>query len=138
MVEGGEDVRPLCVNCRILAPSLCTYHIMDLSGCDMDGVEEWAAPESDFWDYLCPHCDNTVQSTKFCDACYSHSDPVSLMQWIREAPRWRCEDCGAPKIIGTTQGPLIGPCGRCLRRGFTVMTPLTPEQLAAWVKGGAL
>lgn len=125
-----------CVNCRRVAPSLCTYHIMDLSGCDMDKMER--VPEGDFWDYLCPHCGNTVLSTKFCGACYSYSNPAYLMQWLVDAPRWRCEDCGAPKIIDTTRDLNIGDCERCLRRGFTVMTPLTPEQLAAWVKGGAL
>ena len=124
-----------CVNCKRVAPSLCTYHIMDLSGCDMDGVEEGAVPEGDFWDYLCPHCGNSVLSTKFCDACYSYSNPASLMQWLVDAPRWRCEDCGAPKTIDTTRDLNMGPCGRCLRRGFTFVTSLTPEQLAAWVKG---
>ena len=127
-----------CPNCRILAPGLCTYHIMDLSGCDMAGVEEGAVPDGDFWDYLCPHCGNTVLSTKFCDACYIYSNPAALMLRIRDVPRWRCEDCGAPKIVDTTQDMNIGPCGRCLRRGFTFVTSLTPEQLAAWVKGGAL
>ena len=124
-----------CPNCRILAPGLCTYHIMDLSGCDMAGVEEGAVPEGDFGDYLCPHCGNTVLSTKFCDACYVYSNPAALMLRIRDVPRWRCEDCGAPKIIDTTRVLNIGPCGRCLRRGFTFVTSLTPEQLAAWVKG---
>ena len=127
-----------CVNCRLVAPNLCTYHIMDLSGCDMDGVEEGVAPERNFWGYLCPHCGNTVLSTEFCDACYSYSNPVYLMQWIRDAPWWRCKDCGAPKIIDTTRYSNMGDCGRCLRRGFTFVTSLTPEQLAAWVKGGAL
>ena len=124
-----------CTNCRISTHGLCTYHIMDLSGCDMDGVEEGVAPERNFWGYLCPHCGNTVLSTEFCDACYSYSNPVYLMQWIRDAPWWRCKDCGAPKIIDTTRYSNMGDCGRCLRRGFTIMTPLTPEQLAAWVKG---
>ena len=124
-----------CVNCRRVAPSLCTYHIMDLSGCHMDGVEEGAVPVGVPGVYYCPHCGNSVLNTKFCTMCYIYSDPASLMQWIREAPRWRCEDCGAPRIIGPTQGMLLGPCGRCLRRGFTVMTPLTPEQLAQWLKG---
>ena len=133
MGEGGEDVRPLCVNCARVAPSLCTYHIMDLSGCDMDKVE--MVSEEVPGVYYCPHCGNSVPNTKFCDACYSYSYPAYLMRWIRVAPRWRCEDCGAPKIVDTTQDMNIGPCGRCLRRGFTVMTPLTPEQLAAWVKG---
>ena len=124
-----------CPNCRILAPGLCTYHIMDLSGCDMAGVEEGAVPEGDFWDYLCPHCGNSVPNTKFCDACYIYSNPAALMLRIRDVPRWRCEDCGAPKIVDTTRVLNIGPCGRCLRRGFTFVTSLTPEQLAAWVKG---
>ena len=123
-----------CVNCRRVAPSLCTYHIMDLSGCDMAGVEEGVVPEGDFWDYLCPHCGNTVLSTKFCDACYIYWNPAALMLRIRDVPRWRCEDCGAPKIIDTTRVLNIGPCGRCLRREFTVMTSLTPEQLAQWLK----
>ena len=123
-----------CVNCRRVAPNLCTYHIMDLSGCDLDKMER--VPEGVLGVYYCPHCGNSVPNTKFCGVCYSLSDPASLMQWIREAPQWRCEDCGAPKIIDTTQDIVKpGPCGRCLRRGFTVMTPLTPEQLAAWVKG---
>ena len=124
-----------CVICRQVAPNLCTYHIMDLSGCDMDGVEEGVVPEGNFWKYLCPHCGNTVPSTKFCKVCYSYSNPAYLMRWIRVEPRRRCEDCGAPKIIDTTRDLNVGDCGRCLRRGFTVMTPLTPEQLAAWVKG---
>ena len=122
-----------CVNCRRVAPSLCTYHIMDLSGCDMDGAR--MVPNEDFKEYRCPHCGRMVPATKFCKACYRYSNPSNLMQWLIDAPRWRCEDCGAPKIIDTTTGPYTGPCGRCLRRGFTVMTPLTPEQLAAWVKG---
>ena len=122
-----------CVNCRRVAPSLCTYHIMDLSGCDMDKMER--VPEDDFWDYLCPHCGNSVLNTKFCKVCYSYSNPASLMQLLVDAPRWRCEDCGAPKIIDTTRVLNMGPCGRCLRRGFTIMTPLTPEQLAQWLKG---
>ena len=122
-----------CVNCRRAAPDLCTYHIMDLSGCDMEGVE--AVPEDVFWEYRCPHCGGMVLGTKFCSACYSYSNPAYLMQWIKKVPRWRCEDCGAPKIIDTTQDMNIGPCGRCLRRGFTIMTPLTPEQLAQWLKG---
>ena len=124
-----------CVNCRRVAPNLCTYHIMDLSGCDMDGVEEGVVPEGNFGKYLCPHCGNPVPSTKFCKVCYFYSNPAYLMQWIRAEPRRRCEDCGAPKIIDTTRDLNAGDCGRCLRRGFTVMTPLTPEQLAAWVKG---
>ena len=122
-----------CVSCRRVAPSLCTYHIMDLSGCDMDTTErvlEWG-----FKVYHCPHCGNSVPNTEFCKVCYSYSNPASLMQWCVNAPRWRCEDCGAPKIIDTTQELNIGPCGRCLRRGFTVKTPLTPEQLAQWLKG---
>lgn len=123
-----------CVNCRRVAPSLCTYHIMDLSGCDMEGVGEGAVLESVLKEYHCPHCGNAVLSTKFCGACYSYSNPAHLMQWIRDAPRWRCEDCGAPKIIDTTQDLNMGPCGRCLRRGFTVVAPLSPEQLALWVK----
>ena len=122
-----------CVNCRRVAPSLCTYHIMDLSGCDMEGVE--TVPEGVFWEYRCPHCGRMVLNTRFCGACYSYSNPASLMQWLINAPRWRCEDCSAPKIIDTTRDLNMGPCGRCLRRGFTVMTPLTPEQLAHWVKG---
>ncbi len=122
-----------CVNCRRVAPNLCTYHIMDLSGCDMDKVGR--VPEGTLGVYYCPHCGNSVPYTKFCKVCYSRSNPAYLMQWLVNAPRWRCEDCGAPKIIDTTQDLNIGPCGRCLRRGFTVMTPLTPEQLAAWVKG---
>lgn len=121
-----------CVNCRRVAPSLCTYHIMDLSGCDMDKMER--VPEGVLGVYYCPHCGNSVLNTKFCKVCYSYSNPASLMQWLVDAPRWRCEDCGAPKIIDTTQDMNMGPCGRCLRRGFTIMTPLTPEQLAAWVK----
>ena len=124
-----------CVNCRQVAPSLCTYHIMDLSGCAMDDVE--MVSEETLWVYYCPYCGNSVLTTKFCRVCYIYSDPAALMQWLVDAPQWRCEDCGAPKIIGTTQGQdiCIGPCGRCLRQGFTVITPLTPEQLAAWVKG---
>ena len=122
-----------CVNCRRVAPSLCTYHIMDLSGCDMDKMER--VPEGVLRVYYCPHCGNSVLNTKFCKVCYSYSNPASLMQWLVDAPRWRCEDCGAPKIIDTTRDMNVGPCGRCLRRGFTVMTPLTPEQLAHWVKG---
>ena len=122
-----------CVNCRRVAPSLCTYHIMDLSGCDMDKVE--MVPEGVLGVYYCPHCGNSVLNTKFCKVCYSYSEPASLMQWLVDAPQWRCEDCGAPKIIGTTRDPNMGPCGRCLRRGLTIMTPLTPEQLAQWLKG---
>ena len=122
-----------CVNCRRVAPSLCTYHIMDLSGCDMDKMER--VPEGVLRVYYCPHCGNSVLNTKFCKVCYSYSNPASLMQWLVDAPRWRCEDCGAPKIIDTTRDMNVGPCGRCLRRGFTVMTLLTPEQLAHWVKG---
>lgn len=122
-----------CVNCRRIAPSLCTYHIMDLSGCDMDKAE--VVREGGFWEYRCQHCGGMELCTKFCRVCYSYSNPASLMQWLVDAPRWRCEDCGAPKIVDTTRELNIGPCGRCLRRGFTVMTPLTPEQLAAWVKG---
>lgn len=99
----------------------------------MEGVE--AVPEDVFWVYRCPHCGGMVPGTKFCGACYSYSYPAYLMQWIKKAPRWRCEDCGAPKIVDTTLDLNIGPCGRCLRRGFTIMTPLTPEQLAHWVKG---
>ena len=121
-----------CVNCRRVAPSLCTYHIMDLSGCDLDEAEEVSRSTREW--YHCPHCGNSVLNTKFCKVCYSLSNPASLMQWLVDAPRWRCEDCGAPKIIDTTQDMNMSPCGRCLRRGFTVMTPLTPEQLAAWVK----
>ena len=121
-----------CVNCRRVAPSLCTYHIMDLSGCDMDKVE--MVPEPPLPWYYCPHCGNTVPNTMFCKACYSYSHPPYLMQWLVNAPRWRCEDCGAPKIIDTTQDMNMGPCGRCLHRWFTVVAPLTPEQLAAWVK----
>ena len=122
-----------CVNCRRVAPSLCTYHIMDLSGCDMGGVG-WLSEEV-FKEYHCPHCDRMVSSTKFCKMCYRYSNPAHLMQLIRDAPQWRCEDCGAPKIVDTPRDLSIGPCGRCLRRGFTVMTPLTPEQLAQWLKG---
>ena len=122
-----------CVNCRRVAPNLCTYHIMDLSGCDL-GIKEMV-PEGALGVYYCPHCGNSVPYTKFCGACYRYSNPAYLMRLIRVEPRWRCEDCGAPKIIDTTQDKSVGPCGRCLRRGFTVMTPLTPEQLAAWVKG---
>ena len=122
-----------CVNCRRVAPSLCTYHIMDLSGCDMDKMER--VPEGVLRVYYCPHCGNSVLNTKFCKVCYSYSNPASLMQWLVDAPRWRCEDCGAPKIIDTTRDMNVGLCGRCLRRGFTVMTLLTPEQLAHWVKG---
>ena len=48
-----------CVNCRRVAPDLCTYHIMDLSGCDMEGVE--AVPEDVFWEYRCPHCGGEIQ-----------------------------------------------------------------------------
>ena len=126
-----------CVNCRRVAPSLCTYHIMDLSGCDLDMME--LVPEGVPGVYYCLHCGNSVLNTKFCKVCYSLSDPAALMLWIREAPQWRCEDCGAPKIIDTTQDIVRpGPCGRCPRRGFTFVTSLTPEQLAAWVKGGAL
>ena len=125
-----------CVNCRRVAPSLCTYHIMDLSGCDMD-KREWV-PVGVLRVYYCPHCGNSVLNTKFCKVCYSLSDPAYLMQWLVDAPQWRCEDCGAPKIIDTTRDLYIGDCGRCLRRGFTFVTSLTPEQLAAWVKGGAL
>lgn len=121
-----------CANCRRVAPSLCTYHIMDLSGCDMDGVE--MVPEDVFTNYCCPHCDITVLGTEFCGACYSYSYPAYLMAWIDKAPRWRCEDCGAPKIVDHTRDSYMGDCGRCLRRGFTVVAPLTPEQLAAWVK----
>ena len=128
-----------CITCRRVAPSLCAYHIMDLSGCDMEGVEP--VPEGVFWEYRCPHCGGMVPNTKFCKVCYSYSNPEYLMQWLVDAPRWRCEDCGAPKIIDTTRELNIGPCGRCLRRGFsfvaalTPLTPLTPEQLAHWVKG---
>ena len=122
-----------CVNCRRVAPSLCAYHIMDLSGCYMEGVE--MVPEGVLRVYYCPHCGNSVLNNKFCKVCYCYSNPAHLMQWLVDAPRWRCEDCGAPKIIDTTQNLNLGPCGRCLRRGFTVMTPLTPEQLAQWVKG---
>ena len=133
MVEGGEGMTSeSCHDCSRVAPSLCTYHIMDLSGCHMEGVE--MVPEGTFGTYFCPHCGNSVLNTKFCKMCYRYSNPAYLMQWIRDAPRWRCEDCGAPKIIDITQDLKIGPCGRCLRRGFTVMTPLTPEQLAQWLK----
>ena len=124
-----------CVNCRRMAPGLCTYHIMDLSGCDMDGVKKWTVPKGVLREYYCPHCGNSVLNTKFCGACYSYSDPAFLMQWIKKVPRWRCEDCGAPKIIDTTPELSIGPCGRCLRQGSLVVTPLTPEQLAQWLKG---
>ena len=119
-----------CVNCRRVAPSLCTYHIMDLSGCDLDKMK--GVPEGALVVYYCPHCGNTVLSTKFCDACYNLSNPASLLQWLVDVPQWRCEDCGAPRIIENYVS--VGPCGRCLRREFTIMTPLTPEQLAAWVK----
>ena len=122
-----------CVNCRRAAPSLCTYHIMDLSGCDLDEAEEVSRTTREW--YHCPHCNDTVRRTKFCSRCYYYVDPAYLMQWLIDAPRWRCEDCGAPKIIDTTRPLNIGPCGRCLRRGFTVKTPLTPEQLAQWLKG---
>ena len=122
-----------CVNCRRVAPNLCAYHIMDLSGCVMDDVE--MVSEEVLRTYYCPHCGNSVPNTKFCSACYCYSNPAYLMQCIKKVPRWRCEDCGAPKIIDTTRDLNIGDCGRCLRRGFTTMTPLTPEQLAAWVKG---
>ena len=121
-----------CVNCRRVAPSLCTYHIMDLSGCDLDNVE--MVPEGVLRVYYCPHCGNSVLNTKFCKVCYSYSNPAHLMQWLVDAPRWRCEDCGAPKIIDTTRDLNTGPCGRCLRRGFTGKTTLTPEQLAQWLK----
>ena len=121
-----------CVNCRRVAPSLCTYHIMDLSGCDM-GKVGWVSEEV-FKEYRCPHCDRMVPITMFCKVCYSYSHPAYLMQWLVDAPRWRCEDCGAPKIIDTTQDMNIGPCGRCLRRGSPVVTPLTPERLAQWLK----
>ena len=126
-------MRPLCVNCVRVAPGLCTYHIMDLSGCDMDKMER--AWRGVLRVYYCPHCGKSVLNTKFCKVCYSYSNPAYLMQWLVNAPRWRCEDCGAPKIIDTTRDLNMGDCGRCLRRGFTIMTPLTPEQLAAWVKG---
>ena len=122
-----------CVNCRRVAPSLCTYHIMDLSGCDVDKVR-WVSKEV-FKEYRCPHCYRMVSSTKFCDACYCYSNPARLMNWIRDAPQWRCEDCGAPKIIDTPRDVNTGDCGRCLRRGSPVVTPLTPEQLAHWLKG---
>ena len=122
-----------CVNCRRVAPSLCTYHIMDLSGCDMDKMER--VPEGVLRVYYCPHCGNSVLNTKFCKVCYSYSNPASLMQWLVDAPRWRCEDCGAPKIIDTTRDMNVGPCGRCPRQGSPVVAPLTPEQLAHWVKG---
>ena len=122
-----------CVNCRRVAPSLCTYHIMDLSGCDMDEAE--VVPEGGFWEYRCQHCGGMVLSTEFCSACYIYSNPAYLMQLIKRTPRLRCEDCGAPKIVDTTRDQNIGHCGRCLRQGFTITTPLTPEQLAHWVKG---
>ena len=125
-----------CVNCRRVAPSLCTYHIMDLSGCDMDEMEREpeGVLEGALRVYHCPHCGNSVPNTMFCKVCYSYSHPAYLMQWLADAPRWRCEDCGAPKIIDTTQDMNIGPCGRCLRRGSPVVTPLTPERLAQWLK----
>ena len=126
-------MRPLCVNCVRVAPDLCAYHIMDLSGCDLDEAEEVSRSTREW--YHCPHCGNTVLSTKFCDACYSYSNPARLMNWIRDAPQWRCEDCGAPKIIDTPRYLNLGDCGRCLRRGFTFVTSLTPEQLAHWLKG---
>ena len=122
-----------CVNCRRVAPSLCTYHIMDLSGCDLDEAEEVSRSTCEW--YHCPHCNDTVRRTMFCKVCYRNSNPAYLMQWLIDAPRWRCEDCGAPKIIDTTTDLHTGPCGRCLRRGLTVMAPLTPEQLAQWLKG---
>ncbi len=122
-----------CVNCRRVAPSLCTYHIMDLSGCDLGEAEEVSRSTREW--YHCPHCNDTVRRTMFCKVCYSYSHPAYLMQWLVDAPRWRCEDCGAPKIVDTTQELNIGPCGRGLRRAFTAMTPLTPEQLAQWLKG---
>ena len=122
-----------CVNCRRVAPSLCTYHIMDLSGCDMDGVE--MVPDEVFKEYRCPHCSRMVSTTEFCKACYGYAYSEYLMKWIAESPRFRCDDCGAPRLVNTTTDLNMGPCGRCLRRGFTVMTPLSPEQLAAWVKG---
>ena len=35
---------PLCVNCARVAPGLCTYHIMDLSGCDLDKQRRYREP----------------------------------------------------------------------------------------------
>ena len=122
-----------CLNCRRVAPNLCTYHIMDLSGCDM-GKVGWISEEV-FKEYRCPHCDRMVSSTKFCDACYGFTYSEYLMKWIAESPRFRCDDCGAPRLVNATTNLNTGPCGRCLRRGLAVMTPLTPEQLAHWVKG---
>ena len=130
---------PLCVNCVRVAPGLCTYHIMDLSGCDLDEAEE-VSRSTRKW-YYCPHCNDTVRRTEFCGRCYYYVDPARLMNWITAIPRWRCEDCNAPRIFDPSGGLKPGPCGRCLRRGFsfvaalTPLTPLTPEQLAAWVKG---
>ena len=132
-------MRPLCVNCVRVAPDLCAYHIMDLSGCDLDEAEEVSRSTREW--YHCPHCNDKVRGTEFCSRCYYYADPAQLMNWITETPRWRCEDCNAPRIFDPSGGLKPGPCGRCLRRGFsfvaalTPLTPLTPEQLAAWVKG---
>ena len=130
---------PLCVNCARVAPGLCAYHIMDLSGCDLDEAEEVSRSTREW--YHCPHCNDKVRGTEFCSRCYYYVDPARLMNWITAIPRWRCEDCNAPRIFNPSGGLKPGPCGRCLRRGFsfvaalTPLTPLTPEQLAAWVKG---
>ena len=127
-----------CVNCRILAPGLCTYHIMDLSGCDLgDAYRMQYCLERR---RHCAHCDAWVARTEFCKECFVFASPSKLMALLNEQPWWQCGDCGAPRLVSYNfQGARKpGPCARCRRLSVHAPLPLTPEQLAAWVKGGAL
>ena len=78
-------------------------------------------------------CGKYCHKSVFCSDCFPRKEPKELLYFLMLNPEWVCGDCRRP----LRRRPVSWfrpqwPCRACL--GAARTEPLTPEQLAAWVK----